>query len=256
MDGTWDRQGRTSHCTELPPRVSRSDRPGSSGAGFAADARGRRRSVSVAVRRLRAHTQYARNEMVRSRPRSPPRRLAHVRWRSGFDRRRLHYADFRPTCWPAWPLVTNCVSGWDRAAEHVRKMPPPFHGHGVAHRIGRFCHASRIRLVVFSLLWSCDPLVFADWHLRQHHRSRVAFDAAASELLVKQTSPNKPAAGNTAIASRLTVGHLWPGVPEPARSAPSLRAERATLKSRKGAMIIAQGKRGTSARGVSLHHAS
>ena len=26
---------------------------------------------------------------------------------------------------------------------------------------------------------------------------------------------NKPAAGNAGIASRLTIGHHWPGVPEP-----------------------------------------
>jgi hypothetical protein len=31
-------------------------------------------------------------------------------------------------------------------------------------------------------------------------------------------SANKPAAGNAGIASRLTIGHHWPGVPEPDRS--------------------------------------
>jgi len=31
-------------------------------------------------------------------------------------------------------------------------------------------------------------------------------------------SANKPAAGNAGIASRLTSGHHWPGVPEPERS--------------------------------------
>jgi len=30
--------------------------------------------------------------------------------------------------------------------------------------------------------------------------------------------PNKPAAGNAGIASRLTIEHHWPGVPEPERS--------------------------------------
>ena len=30
-------------------------------------------------------------------------------------------------------------------------------------------------------------------------------------------SPNKPAAGNAGIASQLTIGHHWPGVPEPGR---------------------------------------
>ena len=30
--------------------------------------------------------------------------------------------------------------------------------------------------------------------------------------------PNKPAAGNAGIASWLTIGHHWPGVPEPGRS--------------------------------------
>ena len=30
-------------------------------------------------------------------------------------------------------------------------------------------------------------------------------------------SSNKPAAGNAGIASRLAVGHHWPGVPEPER---------------------------------------
>ncbi len=30
-------------------------------------------------------------------------------------------------------------------------------------------------------------------------------------------SSNKPAAGNAGIASRLTIGHDWPGVPEPER---------------------------------------
>jgi len=28
---------------------------------------------------------------------------------------------------------------------------------------------------------------------------------------------NKPAAGNAGIAPRLTIGHYWPGVPEPER---------------------------------------
>lgn len=37
-------------------------------------------------------------------------------------------------------------------------------------------------------------------------------------------SPNKPAAGNAGIAPRLTIGHHWPGVPEPERSAASQRA--------------------------------
>jgi len=32
-------------------------------------------------------------------------------------------------------------------------------------------------------------------------------------------SPNKPAAGNAGFASQLAVGHPWPGVPEPERSA-------------------------------------
>ncbi len=31
------------------------------------------------------------------------------------------------------------------------------------------------------------------------------------------TSPNKPTAGTAAITSRLTIGHHWPGVPEPER---------------------------------------
>ena len=30
-------------------------------------------------------------------------------------------------------------------------------------------------------------------------------------------SLNQPAAGNAGIASRLTIGHHWPGVPEPER---------------------------------------
>ena len=32
---------------------------------------------------------------------------------------------------------------------------------------------------------------------------------------------NKPAAGSAGIASQLTLEHLWPGVPEPERSATS-----------------------------------
>jgi hypothetical protein len=32
------------------------------------------------------------------------------------------------------------------------------------------------------------------------------------------TVSNKPASGNAEIASRLTIGHHWPGVPEPERS--------------------------------------
>ena len=31
-------------------------------------------------------------------------------------------------------------------------------------------------------------------------------------------SANKPAAGNAGIVSQLTIGHHWPGVPEPERS--------------------------------------
>jgi hypothetical protein len=30
---------------------------------------------------------------------------------------------------------------------------------------------------------------------------------------------NKPAAGNAGVASQLAIGHHWPGVPEPERSA-------------------------------------
>ena len=33
----------------------------------------------------------------------------------------------------------------------------------------------------------------------------------------QETGPNKPAAGNAGIASQLTIGHHWPGVPEPER---------------------------------------
>jgi hypothetical protein len=29
--------------------------------------------------------------------------------------------------------------------------------------------------------------------------------------------PNKPVAGHAGMASRLTIGHHWPGVPEPER---------------------------------------
>ncbi len=38
-------------------------------------------------------------------------------------------------------------------------------------------------------------------------------------LITGMKSPNQPAAPNAAIASRLTIGHHWPGVPEPERSA-------------------------------------
>jgi hypothetical protein len=31
------------------------------------------------------------------------------------------------------------------------------------------------------------------------------------------TMLNQPAAGNAGIASQLTIGHHWPGVPEPER---------------------------------------
>jgi len=34
-----------------------------------------------------------------------------------------------------------------------------------------------------------------------------------------QKSANKPAAPNAGIASQLTIGHHWPGVGEPERSA-------------------------------------
>ena len=34
---------------------------------------------------------------------------------------------------------------------------------------------------------------------------------------MKQTWPNKPAAGNAGIAPQLAIGHHWPGVPEPER---------------------------------------
>jgi len=37
---------------------------------------------------------------------------------------------------------------------------------------------------------------------------------------------NKPAAGNAGIASRLTIGHHWSGVPEPERCAKALCAAR------------------------------
>lgn len=34
---------------------------------------------------------------------------------------------------------------------------------------------------------------------------------------------NKPAAGSAGIASQLTIGHHWPGVPEPERSRAPLK---------------------------------
>jgi hypothetical protein len=37
---------------------------------------------------------------------------------------------------------------------------------------------------------------------------------------VNTKASNKPAAGNAGIASRLTIGHHWPGVPEPERWLP------------------------------------
>ncbi len=129
--------------------------------------------------------------MDRSGPRPVSRGLAHVRRRSGVDDRRLRYAGVWPTCWPAWSLVTNRVSRWARAAQHVHEMPSSFPGYSVAHRIGRFCHAPSIRLVGLSLLWSCDPLVFADWYVRKPRRPRVAADTAASEFVVTKTSLKK-----------------------------------------------------------------
>jgi hypothetical protein len=33
----------------------------------------------------------------------------------------------------------------------------------------------------------------------------------------ERKTPNKPAAGNAGLASRLTVTHHWPGVPDPER---------------------------------------
>ncbi len=37
-------------------------------------------------------------------------------------------------------------------------------------------------------------------------------------VIIHSESPNKAAAGNAGIASQLTIGHHWPGVPEPERS--------------------------------------
>ena len=36
--------------------------------------------------------------------------------------------------------------------------------------------------------------------------------------LTPMSGAHQPAAGNAGIASRLTIGHHWPGVPEPGRS--------------------------------------
>ena len=35
--------------------------------------------------------------------------------------------------------------------------------------------------------------------------------------MISPTEPNHPAAGKAGIASRLAVGHRWPGLPEPGR---------------------------------------
>jgi len=35
----------------------------------------------------------------------------------------------------------------------------------------------------------------------------------------EHNEPNHPAAGKAGIGSRLTIGHQWPGLPEPARYA-------------------------------------
>ena len=37
-------------------------------------------------------------------------------------------------------------------------------------------------------------------------------------IVMDKKTPNKPAAPNAGIASRLTIGHHWPGVGEPERS--------------------------------------
>jgi hypothetical protein len=36
------------------------------------------------------------------------------------------------------------------------------------------------------------------------------------------TAPNHPAAGKAGIASRLAIGHCWPGLPEPGRWAATI----------------------------------
>jgi hypothetical protein len=46
---------------------------------------------------------------------------------------------------------------------------------------------------------------------------------------MRSFSSNKPAAGNAGIASQLTIGHHWPGVPEPGRSAQRNAVVKSTL---------------------------
>jgi len=49
-------------------------------------------------------------------------------------------------------------------------------------------------------------------------RGRIyALDIHTRAVRRAKAQPNKPAAGNAGIASRLTIEHRWPGVPEPER---------------------------------------
>jgi len=61
-----------------------------------------------------------------------------------------------------------------------------------------------VRLLVYGLI--CVGWLFLAGIFFQPSRSDIG-----------GRSSNKPAAGNAGIASQLTIGHHWPGVPEPGR---------------------------------------
>jgi len=55
---------------------------------------------------------------------------------------------------------------------------------------------------------------FAVRLVRGARRHQQPLEESAAMIEFHKTSANKPAACNAGIASRLTIGHHWPGLPE------------------------------------------
>ena len=107
----------------------------------------------------------------------------------------------------------GCVVAWDAATGKqlwtktiFRKCICPFLEHDVQWVFIKQMRLEDGRLVIVN---ERDKVYSLDLKTRRVKKLKDQTGA--------QTGPNKPAAGNAGIASRLTIGHHWPGVPEPER---------------------------------------
>jgi hypothetical protein len=98
---------------------------------------------------------------------------------------------------------------------------------GVSHRGLKCAFASIPFLITVGIVYGCFFMGDTSYSraLLYTALAEVCLFAAIAAFLLwweaalQRSAPNKPAAGNAGVASRLTLQRHWPGVPEPGRSA-------------------------------------